>query len=93
MQFDSLRAQIRFKISKILWKNKTKQKQKQKKKKKKRKKKKKKCLLIKFDDVMILRPDQGPIMVQISLVSAGSNPDMYNFQHFFPKSLHTKNLS
>ena len=88
MQFDSLRAQIRFKISKILWKNKTKQKQKQKKKKKK-----KKCLLIKFDDVMILRPDQGPIMVQISLVSAGSNPDMYNFQHFFPKSLHTKNLS
>ena len=58
-----------------------------------KKKKKKKCLLIKFDDVMILRPDQGPIMVQISLVSAGSNPDMYNFQHFFPKSLRTKNLS
>lgn len=39
---------------------------------------------------MILSSNQGPIMVQFTLVSAGSNPDVDNFQHFFLKSLHKK---
>lgn len=73
-QFDSLRALIGFKMSKILQKQ-------------------KKCLLIIFVDVTIMKADEGPIMVQISLVSAGSNPDVDNFTHFFPRSLYTKILS